>query len=73
MEGPLHDITPIMVSLVRKDGINALLDDMTDHAERNLEGAKSTLYPLMSSKGVVDDDFIRKVDARHFNAILTPL
>jgi len=53
-------IAPIMVSLVRKDGINALLDD-TSTSERNLDSAKAHLYPLMMSTKPVDEDFIGQV------------
>ena len=56
-----HDVlVRVQVSLVRKDGINALLDDAIA-AERNLEGAKEILYPLMSSKRRVDPDLIAEV------------
>lgn len=42
------ELTPILVGLVRRDGINALLDE-TQSAERDLTSTKSTLYPLINS------------------------
>ena len=54
------ELPPILVSLVRKDGINALLDDHGP-AERTLEGAKARLYPLMVADTPVDDEFIQAV------------
>eukprot|EP00658_Telonema_sp_P-2_P052679 TRINITY_DN4091_c0_g2_i1.p1 TRINITY_DN4091_c0_g2~~TRINITY_DN4091_c0_g2_i1.p1 ORF type:complete len:837 (-),score=221.40 TRINITY_DN4091_c0_g2_i1:55-2565(-) len=49
------ELPPILVGLVRKDGINALLDE-TEPAERDLESTKARLYPLVNSDKDVDAD-----------------
>jgi len=49
------ELPPILVGLVRKDGINALLDE-TESAERDLQSAKDKLYPLLNANQELTDE-----------------
>merc|ERR1712166_1736243 len=58
------ELPPILVGLVRRDGINALLDE-TEPAERDLESTKSRLYPLVNSDQDVDAAMAEQLNPDH--------
>lgn len=54
------NLAPILVSLVRKDGINSLLDDSTP-AERNVAAVREKLYSMITSGSPVDKNFAQEL------------
>ena len=59
------ELPPILVGLVRRDGINSLLDE-TVPAERDLESTKDKLYPLINSRQDLDSDAYEQLNPDHF-------